>query len=194
MTLNSFIKKKSLCFILSMTLVLSLTGCHPTETKTFEEFTHELFLHDITANTINLHYTIENPKEYGITDYEVTLGDFSKESRDSSKSELEKTKKELENYKLTKLTLEEQLTYDLLSDYLGSQIALCDYELYYEPLSFSGGIQMELPILYAEYEFQNEQDVEDYLELISLTDEYYEELLDFEKEKSAAGLFMSDEL
>ena len=194
MTLNTFIKKKSLCFILSMTLVLSLTGCHPTETKTFEEFTHELFLHDITANTINLHYTIENPKEYGITDYEVTLGDFSKESRDSSKSELEKTKKELENYKLTKLTLEEQLTYDLLSDYLDSQIALCDYELYYEPLSFSGGIQMELPILYAEYEFQNEQDVEDYLELISLTDEYYEELLDFEKEKSAAGLFMSDEL
>lgn len=194
--LSTILKKRILPFVLCLSFAASaFTGCnHAEEGISFDEFTHELFINEITANTINLHYTIENPKSYGITDYEVSLGDFSKETRASSKSELQELKTQLETYQTAKLTLEEELTYNLLSDYLDNQIALCDYDLYYEPLAFSGGLQMELPILYAEYEFQNEQDVKDYLELISLTDEYFDQLMDFEKEKSDAGLFMSDAL
>ena len=194
--LSTILKKRILPFVLCLSLAASaFTGCnHAEEGISFDEFTHELFINEITANTINLHYTIENPKSYGITDYEVSLGDFSKETRASSKSELQELKTQLDTYQTAKLTLEEELTYNLLSDYLDNQIALCDYDLYYEPLAFSGGLQMELPILYAEYEFQNEQDVKDYLELIALTDEYFDQLMDFEKEKSDAGLFMSDAL
>lgn len=191
----TFIKKRILSLSLCATLLATtLVGCNQTEKKSFDEFTHDLFVSEITTNTINLHYTIENPSEYGISDYEVTLGDFSKKTRDASKSELQETMDELKQYEFAKLTEEEQLTYDLLEDYLNSQIALCDYDLYYEPLAFSGGLQMELPILYAEYEFNHEQDVVDYLELIALTDEYFAQIMDFEKEKSEAGLFMSDEL
>ncbi len=197
MKLRSTLLQKQL-FPLALCLIIaisSLTGCTNSEEQiSFSEFTQELFVRDITTNTINLHYTIENPKEYGITEYPITLGDFSKEARDSSKSDLLETRQSLEAYKNSKLTLEEQLTYDLLSDYLDSQIALCDYDLYYEPLAFSGGIQMELPILYAEYKLNNEQDVKDYLELIALTDEYFDQLIDFEKEKADAGFFMSDTL
>ena len=180
-----------LCFFF---LANSLTACTNKEQITFEEFTHDLFVDEITANTINLHYTVENPKKYGITDYEITLGDFSKEYRENSKEELEEVLDTLSEYKHSNLTKEEELTYDLLDDYLNSQLSLCDYDLYYEPLAFSGGIQMELPILYAEYKLNDEQDVQDYLELISLTDEYFVQIMDFEKEKSDAGLFMSDEL
>lgn len=192
---NTFFRRKTVSLLLSTTiLILSLSGCNQTTKQTFEEFTHDLFVEEITSNTINLHYTIENPSEYGITDYKVTLGDFSKETRDASKSELEKTIKELKKYEHSNLTDEERLTYDLLVDYINSQIALSDYDLYYEPLAFSGGVQMELPILFAEYEFNHEQDVLDYLEMISQADEYFEQLLDYEKEKSEAGLFMSDDL
>ena len=190
-TLHKKIITGTLCFALLSTC---LSGCNKTEKLSFEQFTHDLFVEEITSNTINLHYTIENPESYGISNYEVSLGDFSKESRKSSKELLQKTKSELEVYKHNLLTLEEELTYDLLMDYLDTQIALSDYDLYYEPLSFSGGLQMELPILYAEYEFQDEQDVKDYLELIALTDEYFKQIIDFEKEKSEAGLFMSDDL
>lgn len=193
-------KKRILLFSLCITLSLGcFIGCtnfqkEHSQKTTFQEFTQDLFLREVTANTINLSYTIENPTEYGITDYEISLGDFSKESRKASKETLLKTKNELLTYTNDTLDLEEQLTYDLLLDYLNSQIALCDYELYDEPLSFSGGLQMELPILYAEYELQNEQDVKEYLELIALTDEYFKQILEFEKEKSEAGLFMSDDL
>ena len=192
---NTFFRRKTVSLLLSTTiLILSLSGCNQTTKQTFEEFTHDLFIEEITSNTINLHYTIENPSAYGITDYEISLGDFSKETRDSSKEELQKTMDELKKYEHANLTEEEQLTYDLLIDYIETQIALSDYDLYYEPLAFSGGLQMELPILYAEYKLNNEQDVQDYLELISLTDEYFVQVMVFEKEKSEAGLFMSTDL
>ncbi len=180
-----------LCACLSLGV---LTGCNKTEEVTFAEYTEELFKEEIAANTINLHYTVEDPAAVGITEYEVSLGDFSKESREETLDYLLETKEELEAFEDADLTLEEQLSYDLLMDYLDTQIEFCDYDLYQEPLSFSGGLQMELPILYAEYEFKSEQDVKDYLELISLTDEYFEQIMDFEREKSEAGLFMSDEL
>jgi uncharacterized protein (DUF885 family) len=55
-------------------------------------------------------------------------------------------------------------------------------------------MQMELPILFAEYEFTCEQDVKDYLEMIALTDEYFDQITEFEAEKSDKGLFMSSDL
>ena len=36
------------------------------------------------------------------------------------------------------------------------------------------------------------KDVEDYLKLLALTDEYFDQIISFEKEKADAGLFMSD--
>lgn len=170
--------------------ITNLSGCSKDET--FEEFTNSLFLDEISSNTINLHYCIENPDEYGIKNHTVSLGDFSKESRNLAKEKQVDTLISLATYPYLTLSTEEKLTFEILEDYLNTQLALSDYELYQEPLSSSGGIHIELPILFAEYEFNNEQDVQDYLELISLTDEYYQQIIDFEKEKADAGLFMSD--
>ena len=47
-------------------------------------------------------------------------------------------------------------------------------------------------MLLAEYIFYSAQDVEDYLALLSTIDSYYQQLLEFEQEKSRAGLFMTD--
>ena len=194
--LSTILKRRilpvSLCAILS---IGTLTSCASSkEVADFEEFTHDLFVEEVTANTINLNYTIDDPKGYGITDYEISLGDFSKETRDSSKDALKETLDDLHEFKHLDFDTEDQLTYDLLEDYLNTQIAMCDYDYFYEPLSYSGGLQMELPILYAEYKFDNEQDIKDYLALIALTDEYFEQLMIFEEEKSDKGLFMSDDL
>lgn len=180
--------------------IFSLSGCQKQDTTSktadynFEKFTDSIFLEEITANTLNLHYSLENPKAFGITDYKISLDDFSKNTRESSDAYLRQTKLELLSHSYHNLSLENQLTFDILFDYLNTQIALCNYDLYQEPLSYSGGIQMELPILFAEYEFHTKQDVKDYLELIALTDEYYAQIMKFEQEKSTAGLFMSAEL
>ena len=82
----------------------------------FEEFTDQLFLEEITANTINLHYCVENPTALGITDYEISLGDFSKEARESASTYLNETLSEVLSYDYEILSVENQLTYDLLVD------------------------------------------------------------------------------
>lgn len=199
--------KKLLSLGISITLVVcSLSGCQKelppneissestVENESFEEFTNQLFLEEIAANTINLHYCVENPAAIGITDYDISLGNFSKEARDSSSTYLNETLSEVLSFDYEMLSLENQLTYDILIDYLNTQLSLCKYDLYQEPLSFSGGLQMELPILFAEYKFTCEQDVKDYLEMIALTDEYFNQMIEFEIEKSDSGMFMSSDL
>lgn len=191
--LKKHICKPILPILLTCSLMLCfLTGCNRPES--FKEFTENLFLDEVTANTINLHYTLENPESYGISNYDISLGDFSKKARQKSYESLQETKLTLLTYPYLSLSKEEQLTYDILSDYLDTQINLYPYELYAEPLAAYNGLHTELPILFAEYEFHSEQDVKDYLKLLSLTKEYFKQILDFEKEKSESGLFMSDEL
>ena len=122
MKLHILFLKKILPLGLSIILIAnSLTGCQkngtntPTENdisseselenSTFESFTKDLFFEEIAANTINLHFSVENPADLGISDYEISLGDFSKESRDSSSTYLKETLSEVLSY-----------NYDLLSD------------------------------------------------------------------------------
>ena len=157
----------------------------------FESFTNELFRDEISSNTINLHFSLENPAALGITDYEISLGDFSKETRESASQNLLDVQSMLSKHNYEKLSTENQLTYDILMDFLDTQLLLCEYSLYQEPLSFSGGLQMELPVLFAEYEFTCEQDVKDYLKLLALTDEYFNQVMSFEAEKSDNSFFMS---
>lgn len=192
-SISTILKKQLLPIGLCTCLMAStLSGCGKNNAVSFQEYTQNLFLEEIAANTLNLHYCVEDPAAFGITDYDITLGDYSMESRQETASYLEETLGNLESYTYSDLTLEEQLTYDVLTDYLNTQLKLCSYDLYEEPLSFSGGLQMELPILLAEYEFNNEQDVKDYLKLIALVDEYFSQIMEFEAEKSDKGLFMSD--
>ena len=47
-------------------------------------------------------------------------------------------------------------------------------------------MQSQLPILLADYTFRDKRDVEDYLELLTLSGDYLVSLLEYEKEKKAA--------
>ena len=186
---NRFFKRHILPVVLTFLFVaINLTACQ--KKPSFEEFTEQLFREEISSNTINLHYCVEYPSALGINHYTVSLGDFSKEARNLSSSYIEETLTQVLSYDYEKLSLEDQLTYDVLVDYLSTQKELTKYDLCQEPLSFSGGLQMELPILLAEYEFTCEQDVKDYLKLLSLADEYFDQVMNFEAEKSNNGLFM----
>ncbi|MBP3421430.1 MAG: DUF885 domain-containing protein [Lachnospiraceae bacterium] len=178
--------------------LLLLTGCQNeseagrTEEERFEEFSDELFKEDIVENTINLHYTLAYPEDYGITDYEVSLGDFSIEELEDNEKELKVLKKELEGFDRDELNEEQQMAYDLLMDYVEMELEVVDLTYYYEPLSPLGGYQAQLPILLAEYTFRNEQDVKDYLALLPCIDDVFEDILVYEEVRAEEGLFMAD--
>lgn len=186
-------KFRILAFTMAFALcVTTLGGCRTQ--VTFEDFLHNLFVSEVTGNTLNLHYTLKNPEEFGIKYYPISLGGYDPDSTEKYVAEVKKLQSQLLSFPYTSMSLEEKLTYDILSDYLDTQLALSSFTLYDEPLSYANGMQMQLPILLAEYKFDDKRDVEDYLDLLKLVDEYFEDMVAFEKDKAAAGLFMSDEL
>ena len=165
---------------------------NPQTVEAFDQFINDIFETEVTENTINLHFTISDPEKYGITDYPVTLGDLSNDAMSDSNARLENYLSGLSSFSYTELTLNQQLTYDILENYFQLQLDMADMYLYDELLRPSTGVQAQLPILYEEYSFNSKKDVEDYLKLLALTDKYFDQIISFEKEKADAGLFMSD--
>lgn len=169
-----------------------LLGNRGSVSERFDAYIDDLFLEDVVGNTINLHYTLAYPENYGITDYEVTLGDYSTDDVDEAYQELEEMKAELLKFDRSKLTDEQRLTYDILLDSVETSLSVRDLTYYDEWLGVISGYQAQLPVILAEYTFRTEKDIQDYLELISQIDEMYEEVIVFEEKKSEAGLFMAD--
>lgn len=158
----------------------------------FDAYMDDLFHEDIVQNTVNLHYTLAYPENYGITDYEVTLGEYSREKMEESCEEIEGLKTELSAFDREDLSPQQQLTYDIFMDYAETELSVKDLLYFSEPISPIGGTQSNLPIILAEYTFRTERDIEDYLALAAQMDEYFTGIIAFEKEKAEAGLFMPD--
>lgn len=162
-------------------------------TGSFSEFCTTLFREEMKSNTMNLHFTLKDPKAAGIDSYEITLGSLSGDSPHNQARQLKKLSEELKKYSHRSLKGKERLTCRLLSDYISRQQNLAAYPYYDEPLTPSGGVTSQLPVLLAEYPFGNTRDIEDYLGLLSQMDTYFLGILDYEQKKADAGLFMSDE-
>lgn len=162
-------------------------------TGSFSEFCTTLFREEMKFNTMNLHFTLKDPKAAGIDSYEITLGSLSDDSPHNQARQLKKLSEELKKYSHRSLKGKDRLTCRLLSDYISRQQNLAAYPYYDEPLTPSGGVTSQLPVLLAEYTFRNTRDIKDYLGLLSQMDTYFLGILDYEQKKADAGLFMSDE-
>lgn len=196
--------QRLLSLLLTLTLIVSLSGCGmiprfgnhvPTaeeEQQRFDEYTDEVFLSEVQLNIINLHFTLAHPEEYGIEDYEVTLGSFSEEDDKESYGLIRGYIQELEGFDYDLLTPEQQLSYDIFMMYSKDALKREDFRLYNNYLSPTTGMQSYIPTLLAEYTFYSEKDVTDYLEILELLPSYFEDLMAFEKEQSEAGFFMPD--
>ena len=175
-------------------LLLSLTGCEkiPTNANTaFRNYTLGLFREDVSSNALGLHYTLEHPETYGITNVPKTFGSFPT-SPAASLVFFENCEAALNKFSYQTLSTENQLTYDILSYYISIEKTGAAYHLYAEPLSPITGIHAQLPILLSEYHLHSEADVITYLELLKATPDYFQSLIAFEQSKAANGLFMSD--
>lgn len=160
--------------------------------ETFESLCQTLFKDELSQSYLTLHYSLTDPESYGITDYPKTFGTFSLEIMKENAAEQEQLRKDLAEIHPEYLTDSQRLTYRILTKAMEYEHLADGLELYYQPLAPSTGVQAQLPILLTEFTFYRKQDVEDYLTLLSDIDSYYQQILDFEREKAAAGLFMTD--
>ena len=188
------LKKKFLSFLI-ITLFL-ITGCGkfsiPTNANTaFRNFTLCFFQQEVASNTINLHYSLQEPAKYGIVDYPITFGSYDM-SEVATLASIENWESALYKFSPNALSEENKLTYDILSHYFETLRQDVSYYLYQEPLSPVTGVHAQLPVLLAEYQLNNKTDAETYLSLLKTLPNYFASLTRFEQQKSSAGLFMSD--
>lgn len=159
----------------------------------FETFCTDLFKKEMeVSGTLDLHYTLLHPENYGIDAEDASLGTYRLSELIKSNHEIHDLKEKLSEFDPHMLSDDQQILYDSLSERIETGLMAEGLELYDQPLAPTIGIQAQLPILLAEYSFHSLQDVEDYLTLLSQLDSYYGDILYFEEQKAAAGLGPSD--
>ena len=175
--------------------VVLLSGCgrqgQRDEDQRFEAYTSALFRTEAASDAVTLHYTLKEPENYGIT---ASAEGFGKITSDASqvRAAAENMKKALEGFQHEELDIENQITYDILEYTAYSAEDSAEYLLYEEPLGLVSGIQTQLPVILSEYRFYDSGDVESYLRLMESVPEYFDSVIEFERTKAEAGLFMAD--
>lgn len=192
-------KKKQKYILLLLMLLLSILGSlgcgikgitGPSED--FDTFLDRIFITEVQRDAITLNYTLSNPENYGITNPEITFGDYSKEGIEKSLAATENYLATLKRFDYDSLTEDQKLNYDILKKDLELGVTSGDFIYYMESLGPTTGIQAQLPVLLAEYNFYDKEDIDNYLKLLPQVYDYFEDICQFEKEKSQAGLFMND--
>lgn len=160
--------------------------------KEFDKQLQKIFKEEVTDDSLTLNYTLKQPEKFGIEEKEPTLGTFSLQSLKESLMVSENRLAMLETFDFEKLTEEQQLLYDVIYQMSEKNLEAADFLEYSEVLNPSSGIQAQLPVFLAEYNLYKKQDIENYLILLKKVSEYFHDIIEFEKEKSEKGLFMSD--
>ncbi len=211
--MNYSIKRVTALF-LALVIMFSLVACNKDNTNdgtdsgnenptysqnqnedlaSFSQFCDELFADLAKESTITLHSFVENPEAMGITDYEVTLGSMSLDDLDDT-SELTSYLNRLKTFDRNELSASQQLVYDQLLDDLTDSLEYNDLYLYGATFTPTTGLQVQLPIVFAEYSFNVKKDIDDYITLVGQTYDYYKYLIEIEKLKAKEGLFMEDSI
>lgn len=201
-------KKQCVSIVCSISILFSsiffLNGCEATfleekksskevENERFTSFTEKLFCKEVAASQISLHYTLKEPEAYGIDKADTAYGTIQTDST-QIKTAAENIQQALYAFSYEKLNVKNKITYDLLKQYLRSLREEADYLYYEEPLNTVNGVQTQIPIVLSEYQFYDRTDVEAYLDVLSETRDYFQQIIAFEREKADKGLFLSDEM
>lgn len=192
--LGKEILKSRILLVLFAVFLSFQMGCGVGEgsQKEFSNYLNQIFKSEITASTLNMHYSLAHPENYGITNYKVTYGNVSADRGAETAVILENWKKSLKKFQKKNLSVSQQMTYDIIMDYIEREIPAGKFSLHQEILRPSTGFQSQLPVLLAEYTFYDEKDVEDYLKLLSCTPDLFGQIMELERKKVEKGLFMAD--
>ena len=144
-----------------LSIFLAKSCLSGSENTRFEKYIDKIFYQEISSNTLNLHYTLAYPEDYGIRDYQISLGTFEPKALEDDLIRTEKLNKELERFDSARLSQENRIIYDILSLEFSSRLSLGQNYLLQEPLGPNLGIQAQLPVLLAEYAFRTSADIKD---------------------------------
>jgi len=162
----------------------------------FDLFMEEMFADWVTSDAISLNYFLADPESRNIQRPESTYGEVvNPELIEQSKKETQEIKDRLSGFEYDELRYDQKIVYDILqrnieiSEILDKKDDFNYYTGYIRPLT---GFQVQLPVLLAEFSFYTAADIEIYLDILSDTKRYFNDVIEFERERSRRGFFLSD--
>lgn len=194
--------------IISFVLLLSLfTGCaafnkasrHPESSssdavKTFNSICDELTNHILTSDGITLNYSLSDPEAYGINERYASLGEYGTDAFLNEYAYYENMLARLNEVNKQKLSDNDSFTYDIIRKSLSRYDGIDKFILYEEPLAPISGIQAQLPVLLAEYNFYNKEEIDAYFHIIESVPAYFQSVISYEQKKATANLFMDSSI
>ncbi len=209
-TKNYFRINLSLLLVITIAFGLIFTGCDKEDddskdkdsktedssevtSQEFDEYMEEIFVEELSIDTVTAHFNLEKPEVYGIVFEEATWGEpLTIENIESDYAEQKAILDKLDTFDTSKLSKKQKLTYDTLYAYLENSYSAKDCYLLDELFSPMNGIQSSIPIIFSEYDFFSEDDIDDYLTLLETIDDYVDSLLAYERERAKKGYFLTD--
>lgn len=145
-----------------------------------------------------LKYALENPEmlsslrlleQIGINGHNAKLADASMEKDEQTRNELRANLATLRSYNRSKLSTQEQNSYDILEYFLDVQAHGDVYAYHNFPVNQMFGIQSELPKFMAEvHQVNSKQDAEFYLARLALVPRKFEQVLAGLKYRESKGI------
>jgi uncharacterized protein (DUF885 family) len=165
----------------------------PDIAERFESYLSKFLIDVFLTDPFYIHSSIQSSEELGIeSDYPRTWNDPYRYPNDEELAADKEFIARFSEFDRQALPYELQIAYDTLAyDYALYDDAV-EYFYYEEPLLPEVGDHVSLLLLLAEYEFRSERDIQDYLTYCSMLPEYFDSLIEFEREKASRGLFMRD--
>jgi len=162
----------------------------------FDLFMDEYFADWVQTDTISMNYYLADPESLGIERPDATYGDIvSAELIQESKQETQDLIDRLNSFKFESLRSDQQIVYEILSrniELYNMMEREEDYAYYMGYIRPLNGIQVQLPILLAEFSFYTADDIDRYLDLLEDTRRYFDDIIEFERERSRRGFFLSE--
>lgn len=191
---------RRLCLSIFLSLCLLLQACsssstpsgdvssQTSESKAFSELTDTIFCESVSSDALSLNYTLSNPEKYGIEPIAGGFEPISTEEAEQSLPETENLLHVLEEIDQRDLTLPQQILYDSLTYTLQKEIEGQPFLLFARPVSPVTGLQAQLPVLLAEYNFDSVSDIENYFSLLSSIPGYFDSVLAFYEKQAQSNM------
>lgn len=161
--------------------------------EAFETFIDALFIEFLEGDAFSVNYMLLDPSVYGLEDEEASLSRPSLADFNAMMASASAHKTTLLSFNYNDLSKRQKITYDCLLDSLEDTLA---YEpFFYLSNSYLGsylGYQAQLPIILAEYRFDDMQDIENYFSLVEDILPAFQTYFLFEQERSTLGYGMAD--
>lgn len=196
----SFKSCRRLCLSVLLSLCLLLQACsssstpsgdvssQTSESKAFSELTDTIFRESVSSDALSLNYTLSNPEKYGIEPIASGFEPISTEETEQSLPETENLLHVLEEIDQRDLTLPQQILYDSLTYTLQKEIEGQPFLMFARPVSPVTGLQAQLPVLLAEYDFDSVSDIENYFSLLSSIPGYFDSVLAFYEKQAQSNM------